>query len=129
MVLISARKVLNNIPIPSEIRLNGTYIKFSQTVRNLGVNLGRTLSCQQYISNVCRICYLELRRISTIHHYFSEDATKTLTGAFVPSKLDYCNALLFGPRKHLLDRLQKVQNKAGRLIYRFSRFKHVTPVS
>ena len=129
MVLISARKVLNNIPVPSEIRLNGTYIKCSQTVRNLGVNLGRTLSSQQNISNVCRICYLELRRISTIHHYFSEDATKTLICAFVPSKLDYCNALLFGPRKHLLDRLQKVRNNAGRLIYRSSRFKHLTPVS
>ena len=39
MILISARKVLNNAPIPSEICLNGTNIKLSQNVRNLGVTL------------------------------------------------------------------------------------------
>ena len=41
MILISARKVLNNAPIPSEICLNGTNIKLSQNVRNLGVTLDR----------------------------------------------------------------------------------------
>ena len=41
MILISARKVLNNAPLPSEICLHGTSIKFSQTVCNLGVILTR----------------------------------------------------------------------------------------
>ena len=41
MIPISARKVLNNAPLPSEICLHGTSIKFSQTVCNLGVILTR----------------------------------------------------------------------------------------
>ena len=105
MILISPRKVLNNAPLPSEICLNGTNIKLSQTVRNLGVTLDQTLSFQQHISNVCHTCYLEVRTISTIHHYLSEDATKTLICMFVLSKLDYCNALLSGSPKRLLDKL------------------------
>ena len=76
MLLISARKVLNNATLPSEICLNGTNIKLSQTVRNLGGTFDLTLSFQRQISNVCRTCYLELRTISTIRHYPSEDATK-----------------------------------------------------
>ena len=128
MILISASKVLNNAPIPSEICLNGTNIKLSQNVRNLGVTLDQTLSFQQHILNVCRTCYLELRTISTIRHYLSEEATKTLICAFVLSRLDYYNALLSGSTKHLLDRLQKVQNNAARLIYRSPKFNHVTPL-
>ena len=44
------------------------------------------------------------------------------------SRLDYCKALLSGSPKHLLDRLQKVQNNAAQLIYRSSKFNHITPL-
>ena len=60
-------------------------IKFANTVHNLGVCLDPTLSFQQQISSVCRICYLELRSISAIRHYLSEDVTKKLLCAFVLS--------------------------------------------
>ena len=96
MILISPRKVLNNAPLPSGICLNGTNIKLSQTVRNLGVTLDQSLPFQQDISDVCRTCHLELRRISTIRHHLSEDATETQICAFVLSGLDCCNALLSG---------------------------------
>ena len=43
------------------------------------------------------------------------------------SRLDYRNALLYGSPKHLLDRLQKVQHNAARLIYLSSKFNNVTP--
>ena len=78
IIFISPRKVLNNEPLPSEIRLNSTDIRLSQTVRKLGVTLDQTLSFQQHISNVCRTCYFELRQFSTVRHFFSDDATKTL---------------------------------------------------
>ena len=87
-------------------------IKFANTVRNLGVCLDPTLSFQQQISSVCRICYLELHRISAIRHYLSEDVTKKLLCAFVLSRLDYCNPLLSGCPKYLLSKLPKVQNNA-----------------
>ena len=52
---------------------------------------------------------------------------KTLICAFVLSRLDYRNALLFGSPKHL-DRLQKVQNNAAQLIYLLVFQIHVTPL-
>ena len=65
------------------IALGQTHAKRNMKQTMLGVTLDQTLSFQQHISNVCRTCYLELRRISTIRHYLSEDATKTLICTFV----------------------------------------------
>ena len=55
--------------------VEGSDIKLANTVCNIGVCLDPTLSFQQQIFSVCRICYLELRRISAIRHYLSEDVT------------------------------------------------------
>ena len=122
------RRFFNSDPVPQSINLEDSDIKFANTVRSLGVCLDPTLSFQQQISAVCRICYLELRRISAIRHYLSEDVTKKLLCAFVLSRLGYCNSLLAGCPKYLLSKLPKVQNNAARLIFRPTRSAHVTPM-
>ena len=97
----------STLTVPQSINLEGSDIKLANTVLNLGVCLDPTLSFQPQISSVCRICYLELRRISAIRHYLSEDATKRLVCAFILSRLDYCNSLLAGCPKYLLSKLKK----------------------
>ena len=67
-------------------------------------------------------------RISNIHHYLTIYATKTLLCAFVLSKLDYCNYLLSDSPKHLLDKLQKVENSAARLVKPLLQKLHWLPI-
>jgi len=50
----------------------------------------------------------------------------SLVSAFVLNRLDYCNSLLVDLPANLLQRLQSVQNSAGRLIYRLRRSEHIT---
>ena len=107
--------------VTSGTNLEGSDFKLANTVRNLGVCLDPTLSFQQQIFSVCRICYLELRRISAIRYYLSEEVTKKLLRAFVLSRLDYSHLLLAGCPKYLLSKLRKVQNNAARLIFRTTR--------
>ena len=76
MILIATKTVLNSDSVPQSINLEGSDIKFANTVRNLGACLDPTLSFQQEISSICRICYFELYQISAIRHYLSEDVTK-----------------------------------------------------
>ena len=46
--------------------------------------------------------------------------------AFVTSRIDSCNALLFGLPNFLIQRLQYVLNSAARVIARSRKFDHVT---
>ena len=58
----------------------------------------------------------------------SRDSAKTLVQAFISSRLDYCNSVLYSVTNNLLQRLQSVQNAAARLIMRMGRREHVSPV-
>ena len=97
-------------------------------VRNLGVILDSTLSLHQHAMNVCRVAYLELRRINSIRNLLSIDAVKTLVCSLVLSRLDYCNSLLVGLPQYLIKRLQGVQNAATRSILRTLRSEHISPL-
>lgn len=81
-----------------------------------------------HVLSVCRSAYYELRRISSVRRYLSTEATKTLVCSFVLSRLDYGNALLAGCPQYVLDKLQKVQNAAARLVFRARKTDHVTPL-
>jgi len=50
-----------------------------------------------------------------------------LVHAFVSSRLDYCNALLYGVSEGLLRR-QSAQNAAARLVTGARRRDHITPI-
>ena len=110
------------------MNINGTCIKFSPLVKNLGVTLDSTLSLHQHVMNVCRVAYLEQRRINSIRNLLSIDAVKTLVCSLVLSRLNYCNSLLVGLPRYLIKRLQRVQNAAARSILRTLRSEHISPL-
>ena len=53
---------------------------------------------------------------------------KTLLSAFVLPKLDYCNSLFYGSPMYMLERHQKVQNSAARLIFQCCKQNHISPL-
>ena len=51
-----------------------------------------------------------------------------IVNAFVISRIDYCNSILYGLSTIEHEKLQRVQNIAARLITGSSRRDHITPV-
>ena len=86
------------------------------------------LSIIPQVNSVCKSAFYQLRNIACIRKYLSPKTTELLVHAFVSSKLDFCNSLLYGVPKHLLRKLQSVQNSAARLVTSSSKFDHITPL-
>ena len=80
------------------------------------------------ISQTPVVCFLQLRKISTIRRYITTEACETLIHALITSRLDYASSLLYGLPKPQIRRLQVVQNMAARVVKRVRKYDHITPV-
>lgn len=95
---------------------DGSCIRFSNFVRNLGVLLDRHLNMDVHINSVVSVCYKQLSDIGKIRKLLTKKDTELLVHAVISSRLDYCNSLLYGANKTHINKLQMVQNAAARLI-------------
>lgn len=100
----------------------------NDSIRNLGAHFTPQMDMEKHVNTVCRSAYHQLRNIGRIRKYLTTDATKTLVNCLVTSKLDYCNSLFFGIPKLTMNKLQRVQNTAARIITKTPRHDHIIPV-
>ena len=103
-------------------------VRCSTTARTIGVTFSNSLSMAPRVAAVCKSSFFHLRNIFKIRKFLSFDSAKTLVHAFITSKVDYCNSLLYGQPKCVLQDLQRVLNCSARLIYSTSKFEHVIPL-
>ena len=59
--------------------------------------------------------------------FVSESSLKTLAASFILSRFDYCNSLFKNLKNSQIDKLQKLQNFAAKVILGKSLYDHVTP--
>ena len=85
------------------------------------------MQLDRLVSSYCSSAYYHLRTINNIRHLLTLDACHAAVRSLVLSRLDYCNALLGGLNNRQLDRLQRVQNSAARVVYRVRQHDHITP--
>ena len=72
--------------------------------------------------------FYHLRTISRTRKYLSTQTTEILIHAFVTSKLNHCNSLLYNVPKNVIKKLQSLQNAVARLITRSRKCDHITPI-
>ena len=111
----------------TSISFGHSVILFSTTAKNLEFHFTDDMRIDAHVQDICRKVYIDIRRISSIRNILSIDATNTLLSAFVLPKLDYCNSLFYGSQMYLLERLQKVEISAARLIFQCRRQNHISP--
>ena len=111
---------------PTSITIGNAQIPFKQSVKNFGFTLDCHLTMNAHVSNIARTCYYELRRLASIRRFLTSTATATLVSAFVSSRIDYCNSLLFGSTHDVTSNLQRIQNNAARVIFRLPKSSSIT---
>jgi hypothetical protein len=85
-------------PVPQfdNLLVGDEYIKPSLSASNIGIVLDNTMSMDSQIMAVCKSCFYHINCISRIRRYISFEDIKQLVEAFVISRIDYCNSLLYG---------------------------------
>ena len=126
MIVSSGRKS-RSFSIPDFTTVDCASVPLSDCVKNFGVTFDCHLTMKTHVSNLVCSANFELCRISFIRHLLPTDARETLVSALVLSRLDYCNSLLLGCLQYLLNKLQKVQNNAARLVLKVSKMDHISP--
>ena len=94
--------------------------------RNLGTIMDRHLTMTSHVNNIFRHASLALRNIGRVRKYITQSSTERLV--FITSKLDCCNSLLYGLPSTEVQRLQRIQNTAARLVVKAKRTDHTSPI-
>ena len=81
-----------------------------------------------HVNKTCSNAFYYLYNIRRVRKYIFRQSTETLIHAFVLSRVDYCHSLLYGLPAYQLNKLQRVQNAAARLIFQESKYCHIRPL-
>ena len=113
LMLVTSKRTKDLHSLPTSITIGNAHIPIKQSVKNVGFILDCHLTMNAHVSNIARTCYFELRRLASTRIFLTSTATATLVTAFVLSRIDYCNSLLFGSTHDVTSHLQRMQNYAA----------------
>ena len=126
LMLVTSNRTKHLHTLPTSITIGNAQIPIKQPVKNLGYILYSHPTLNAHVSNIARTCYFELRRLASIRRFLTSTATATLVSAFVLSRVDYCNSLLFGSTHDVTSNLQRIQNYADRIILRLPKSSKIS---
>ena len=115
VVQFSSRYLTAHNPLAS-FTVGMSQVQPAHEARNLGVVMDSHLNLTTHINNICRSACLAIYKIGQIRRFIDRLTAERLVHAFVTSRLDANNSLLYGLLKNLISKLQRVQNSAARLV-------------
>src|SRR5271156_4425825 len=115
-LLVGTAQQLNKVKPVNPILISGSPVQSVAHMKLIGFTFDESLSLNKYLGDVCCTCNFHIRALRHIRPCLTHDAAATLACCIVSTRLDYCNAALFGTSNHNLDRLQRVQNSLARVV-------------
>ena len=112
---------------PISLLVEDVTISPSDSVRNLGVIFDSQMSMSSHVKSLCTNLNFQLRNISRIRRFLDYDTCHLVTRAIILSRLDYCNGLLLGSTVKDIQKLQRIQNWAAKVICQALKRDHATP--
>jgi len=98
------------------------------SVKNIEVILYQCINMYEHVASVCRAAYYHLKNIHCLKAFITQEALVTVVHAFVASRIDYYNCLLYGISDYNINQLQRIQNNAARIVTNTGKYNHITSI-
>ena len=115
VVHLTSRFLRQLNPIAS-LTIGSSEVDVTDHARNLGVVMDKHMTLSTHINNICRSASYAIFKIGQIRRFIDQATAERLVHAFVTSRLDANNSLLYGLPNAAIAKLQRVQNSAIRLV-------------
>jgi len=115
-ILFGTHQRLLHFPSLPSINIANSTVKLSDKLTTLGVTLDSTLSFNSHVSNICKSCHFHLRALKHIRPVLTDEMALSIAVALVQSRLDYANSILYRTSQQNINKLQRIQNYAARLV-------------
>ena len=112
----------------SPLKIESSYLCGVPLLRNLGIFYDNHLSMKAHVNRMCRTSNFQLWIIGQLRKFLDRPTTERLIHAFISSRLDYCNSLLYGLPETEISKLQRVQNSAARLLVGAGKYDNVNGI-
>ena len=122
------RAVTSSVSSVPPVSMAGVDLPVVDDMKVLGVVLDRRLTFHEHVSTVARSCTYHALAIRHFRQLLTTELAQTLACSLILSKIDYCNAVLHGAPNYSINKLQRVQNNAARIVLQEPRRSHATPL-
>ena len=97
-------------------------------IKNLGMIFDENVNMKDHINKVCQVGFYQLQKLKQIRKYLDRSTTEGLVHSFITCHIDYGNVMLYGLPDVSIDKLQRLQNAAARLIALKSRRDSISAI-
>jgi len=115
VVFISSRYFHESIDL-NGFAVDSVIIEPSTSARNIGVIFDNMMTMKDQVTAICKSSHFHLRNIGRIRKCITYEACEKVIHAFVSSRLDCCNATLYGLPDYQYNRLQRILHIAARIL-------------
>ena len=128
VVVLGTANQLRLAAAVDSIEVAGVTLPVAPKLKSLGVILDQRLTFNDHASAVAKARNYHARAIKHVRHLLSESVAQTLACSLINSRLDYCNSLLYGAPESTINKLQRAQNNAARVVLAAKRHSDAKPL-
>jgi len=98
------------------VNVAGSWLQVAPKMKSLGVMIDSHLRFDCHAKEVARACNYHTRALRHVRTLLTDGLAQTVACSIVASRLDYCNAMLYGAPAATFDVLQRAQDNLARVV-------------
>jgi len=82
----------------------------------------------KHVTSAFRAAHCHLKNIHCLKAFLTQETLVTVVHTFVTSRIDYCNSLLYGISDYNINRFQRIQNGADRIVTNTQKYDNIPQI-